>query len=210
MSAAPDEGTILTLVKNILSHGVDGLGPMNSSAELARQYRDDASYPSDSARIDALIRWESAKNFGTGFATGLGGLATMPITLPASLYTAWFVQARLSGAIADLNGHSTQDERVRTFILLTLIGDSAREVLKTAGVTVANKVALNAVRAIPGRVLLEINKKVGFRLITKAGSTGVINLTKVVPVLGGVVGGTVDAAACAGVGKTAKKIFGPA
>ncbi len=33
----------------------------------------------------------------------------------------------------------------------------------------------SAVEQIPGRTLIEINKKVGFRLLTKAGTTGVFN-----------------------------------
>ena len=37
-----------------------------------------------------------------------------------------------------------------------------------------------------------INKRVGYRFITKAGTKGTINLTKVVPVVGAVVGGGLD------------------
>lgn len=62
---------------------------------------------------------------------------------------------------------------------------------------------------IPGKVLIEINKKVGFRLITKAGERGIINLVRLVPVGGGVVGGTVDAVVCKKAGKFAKKVFAP-
>ena len=202
-----DDSTAVKLVKGILSHGVDGTGPMSSSNDLADEYRRDSSYQSVGHRADALIRWESSKNFGTGFVTGLGGLITLPVAIPASMYTAWFVQARLAGAVASLYGYSTDEERVRTFIMLSLIGDAGREVLKGAGVQVGNKVAMSALQKVPGRVFIEINKKVGFRLITKAGEKGIINMTKVVPIVGGLVGGTVDGLACAGVGKTAKGIF---
>lgn len=203
----PDEGIVMRLVQGVLSHGVDGLGPMSSSVELAEEYRRDSSYAGLDARVDACIRWEVAKNCGTGFVTGLGGLITLPVTIPASMYTAWFVQARLAGAIANLYGYSTQEERVRTFILLSLIGDAGREVMKQAGVQLGNKVAMKAVQAIPGKVLIEINKKIGFRLITKAGEKGIVNVAKLVPLAGGVVGGAVDGATCMGVGKTAKGIF---
>lgn len=207
MSEVPDDGVLMKLVNGILSHGVDGLGPMASSAELAKQYEDDASYSSRDERIDAMIRWEASKNFWTGFVTGMGGLMTLPVAIPASMYATWFVQARLAGGVATLRGYSTVDERVRTLILLSLIGDAGRELAKNAGVQIGNKLGMKAVSAIPGKVLIEINKKVGFRLITKAGEKGVVNLTKAVPILGGLVGGTVDAVACAAAGKTAKKIF---
>lgn len=204
-----DTSSVVELVEKVLAHGVDGLGPMSSSDELARQYRDDETYRDLDHRIDAMIRWESAKNFGTGFVTGMGGLITLPVAIPASMYAAWFVQARLAGAVASLYGYPTSDERVRTMILLCLIGDAGREVLKGAGVQLGNKVAMKVVEQIPGKVLIEINKKVGFRLITKAGTTGVVNIVKVVPVIGGAVGGAVDAASCAAVGKVARSVFKP-
>jgi hypothetical protein len=39
-------------------------------------------------------------------------------------------------------------------------------------------------------VITKINQKVGFRLLTKFGSKGVINLGKMVPLTGGIIGGT--------------------
>lgn len=56
-------------------------------------------------------------------------------------------------------------------------------------------------------MFIEIHKKVGFRLITKAGEKGIINMVKLVPLAGGLVSGTVDAASCMAVGKTAKHLF---
>ncbi len=49
------------------------------------------------------------------------------------------------------------------------------------------------------------NKAVGFRLVTKAGTTGLVNLTKAVPVVGGFVGGTFDYVAVCAVGRYADR-----
>jgi hypothetical protein len=68
--------------------------------------------------------------------------------------------------------------------------------------------AKSLIDKIPGRALIEINKRVGFRLLTKAGEKGAVNVMKGLPVVGGLIGGTVDAAACRIVGKNAKKLFG--
>ncbi|MFN5980296.1 MAG: hypothetical protein ACK45W_13510, partial [Pseudanabaena sp.] len=57
---------------------------------------------------------------------------------------------------------------------------------------IGTKVCQNLIKRIPGRVLIEINKKIGFRLITKAGEKGVVNVMKMLPLVGGVVGGTFD------------------
>lgn len=205
--AKATESTAMQIVNGILSHGIDGIGPMSSSKELASEYRKDSSYENMEQRVDSLINWETSKNFGSGFLTGLGGLLILPVTVPASLYSSWVVQGRMAGAIAELYGHSVDDDRVRTFVLLSLIGDSVKEVMKSSGVQIGQKVVLNAIQQIPGRVLIEINKKVGFRLLTKAGEKGIINLTKIVPVVGGLVGGTVDAVTCKAVGSAAKNIF---
>ena len=40
------------------------------------------------------------------------------------------------------------------------------------------------VKKIPGKTITAINQKVGFRFVTKFGETGIVNLGKVVPVLG--------------------------
>lgn len=42
-------------------------------------------------------------------------------------------------------------------------------------------------------MLTKINKAIGFRLVTKFGTKGLINLGKVVLILGGVIGGGIDA-----------------
>ena len=54
------------------------------------------------------------------------------------------------------------------------------------------KVAVKMVEKIPGKVVISINKKIGFRLITKFGNTGIVNLGKLVPGVGAVVGGSLD------------------
>ena len=56
-------------------------------------------------------------------------------------------------------------------------------------------------------VTTKINQKVGFKLITKAGSKGVLNMTKMIPVVGAVFGASFDIVATKTIGATAKKIF---
>ena len=83
------------------------------------------------------------------------------------------------------------------------------DVAKQAGVTLGGKVALEALKNVPGRVLIEINKRVGFRLVTKFGERGVVNLAKLVPLVGGAVGGAFDGATCYMVGQAADRAFRP-
>jgi hypothetical protein len=114
------------------------------------------------------------------------------------------------GSIAHLHAYDVRDDRVRTLAMAALVGDaSLKEALKGVRVDISQRAGKKAVQRIPGHVLIAINKKIGIRLLTKAGSKGVVNLTKVVPVLGGVVGGGVDAGACRTVAVAARKTFPP-
>ena len=206
---AQSDAVLVKVAKWLTNAAVSGIGPLSSSVDLAEEYRIDNSYPDDDARVKSLIKWEAAKNFGTGFLTGLGGFVTLPITVPAGMGAAWAVQARMVGAIAEIYGHSVKESKVQTMILLCLIGSDAAAVLRQCGVKVGRKVSEKLIEKIPGKILTEINKKVGFRLITKGGEKGVINLTKCIPVVGGVVSGAVDVVSCRVVGKCAVKMFKP-
>jgi hypothetical protein len=201
------QSSSLALVKYICDKAIEGIPPLCSCVNLAQEYIIDNSYGDSDARVDSLINWETAKNFTSGFITGLGGLITLPVSIPSALVASWILQARLSGAIACIYGHKIHEDRVRTLILLSLLADAAKEPIKQAGIQIGRKLSEKALEKIPGRVLIEINKRVGFRLLTKAGEKGIIQLTKIIPVVGGFVGGSVDAFVCRKVGYTAKRIF---
>jgi uncharacterized protein (DUF697 family) len=193
----------------ILDRAIEGIPPLATAEALAAEYAADRRYRTTAERVAALTRWEATKNFATGFTTGLGGFATLPFNLPAALGASWALQARLAGAIAVLYGHSLKDDRVRTLMLLAVAGDSAKDVVKAAGIVVGRRLTQNAIRTVPGRVLIQLNRLVGMRLLTKAGSRGVVNLVKAVPVAGGLVGGGIDAATCVAVGRVADQLFAP-
>ncbi len=82
--AKVDDGKrALKLVKWLSDHAIDGVPSLSSAQDLATEYVRDQRYRNDRQRIDALIKWETTKNFTSGFVTGLGGLLTLPVALPA-------------------------------------------------------------------------------------------------------------------------------
>lgn len=197
----------MEIVSYVTNASINGIAMLSSANELANEYKSDNSYSNNSERIDSLIRWEATKNFTSGFVTGLGGFITLPVTIPGSMAASWILQARMSAAIAIICGHNVQEDRVKTLVMAAILGDSMANVFKEAGIQVAGKITKQLISQIPGKVFIEINKKVGFRLITKAGEKGVINCMKAIPLVGGPIGGGVDVASCYTVGKCAKKIF---
>jgi hypothetical protein len=185
--------------------GVDGWGRWKGSIQVAEEHL--ATHGDVEKAIQRLVATHVRLASSTGFLAGVGGLITLPVTLPADLTALWLTQARLAGAIAHLRGYDVRSDEVRSVVLLSLIGSSATEALAQAGVQVGTKSALSAIRQVPGRVLLQINKTVGFRLITRAGTKGIVNLTKLAPVVGGVIGGGINLASTRAVGAWAKKNF---
>ncbi len=202
-----EEGRALKLVKWITEQAIKGPPGMSSAEELAREYIEDESYEVDLQRIESLIRYETRKNFTSGFLTGLGGVLTLPVMLPGAVAASWVLQARMVAAIAVIAGFDIKSDRVRTIVMATLVGDACGSILRDAGIKMGQGLTKSMIGKIPGRVLIDLNKKIGFRLITKAGHTGVVNMTKFLPFVCGIVGGTFDASMCRIAGAQAKQIF---
>ena len=205
----PTSAQATRLTSFLLERGLGGVPPLSSAYDLADEYLIDHGYEDHDQRADALVNWETTKNFTTGFITGLAGVISLPLSIPSALAASWLLQARMAGAIARIYGHDLQADRVRTMILLSLAGDVAKEAMKGTGIPLGNKLTERAVHQVPGRALVEINKRIGVRLLTKAGERSFVNLSKAVPLLGGVVGGSFDAIVCRAVGRTAKSLFRP-
>ena len=191
------------LVESITRWGIDGSPIPNplpgreplrlkSAAELAGEYRQRAKQVGLNQAIGLLIEDQARWNAGTGFVTGVGGFVFLPLQLPAAITATWVIQTRMVAAIAALYGFDLNHEAVRTQILLTLIGEEAGELLKQVGVKASQQIAQAQLRRLPAAALDAINRAVGFRLVTKFGHRGAVNLHKAIPVLGGVVGGGID------------------
>lgn len=157
--------------------------------------------------VKSLINNSTAKCGTSGFLTSFGGFATMIATLPANITSVMYVQLRMCCAIAKMGGYDIHSDQVQTLIYACLTGTAATEILKSSGIKFANKFGVAMVDKIPGKALTAINRKVGFRFMTKFGETGIINLGKVVPVVGGFVGGGIDVASTRIIGKNAYNIF---
>lgn len=207
MEKNSDDSKALHIVNWLTEKAISGIPPLSSAEDLATEYLIDQSYPDDEERIESLINWETTKNFTTGFIAGLGSIITLPVSIPATFGASWVIQSRMAAATARIPGYDINSDRVMTFVVACLVGDSLKDITKTAGIQIGKGLTKSLIEKVPGKVLIEINKKVGFRLITKAGEKGAINLMKGVPFAGGVVGGIFDGGTCRVVGKTAKRLF---
>lgn len=184
---------------------VNGIPGLDSAEELAACYLKKEG--SLKEQIDSLIRWQNTKAGTSGFVTGLGGMLTLPATLPANITSVLYIQIRMIAAIAKMCGFDLRDDKVRTLVYVCLVGSSSSEIIKNIGIQFGEKIAVSAIKDIPRTVITKINQAVGFKLLTKFGQKGLINLGKAIPLFGGVIGGAFDVIATNTVGNTARNLF---
>lgn len=158
--------------------------------------------------IRRVIR-EGVTAAGTaGFVTGLGGLVTMPVTVPTNMAGALVINARMVGAIAHLRGYALDDPHIRAMIPLVVADSSAQGFASELGSKLGQAVTKQAIKAIPMSVIHRANARAGIYLVAKYGAQrSAITLAKAVPFGGGVVGGDVDATLTRALGALAKRAF---
>lgn len=193
------------LVSRILTVGIDGVGPFKGAQAVAEEHAN--QYGDREEAVNRMVATHLRMVGATGFVSGLGGLITLPVTVPADMAALYVYQGRMAAAIAYLRGYDIHSEEVRSVVLVSLLGSDGAALLSQVGVDIANKSAASALAKVPGKVFIEINKTVGFRLITKGGTKGVINMTKVVPIAGGVVGGGINVVSTRTVASYARSNF---
>ncbi len=201
-----DEDDAGKILDAIYAKTLEGIPKVSRSVdEMVADYVSKTDSPEQAAK--ALAKCQVMKCGTSGFVTGLGGLITLPVAIPANIGSVTYVQLRMIACIAKLGGYDLKSDQVQTMVYMCLTGTSAADVLKQAGVKTGTKTLEAAIKKIPGQVLTKINQRMGFRFITKFGEKGVINLGKIVPVVGGIIGGGVDVASTSVIAKNAIEMF---
>jgi uncharacterized protein (DUF697 family) len=109
------------VLRQVLEIAIDGYGRMPSAKVVAARHLERLGGSVDEAItsiIDHHIRLASAQ----GFVTNIGGVAALPVAIPANITGVAIVQVRMVAAIAHLRGYDLNDNRVRTAIVMCLMG----------------------------------------------------------------------------------------
>lgn len=173
--------------------------------DLADDYLN--KYKTKEEACKAMIRNQIVKCTTSGFLTGFGGLITLPVSIPANVSSVIYVQMRMIACIAYIAGYELNCDQTQTFVYACLAGVSVNQLVKSVGVKFGIKFANSMIKKIPGKVLTKINQKVGFRFLTKFGTKGLVNLGKLVPGVGAVIGGGLDFAETKIISERAYKWF---
>lgn len=188
----------LSTLDSIYVQALNGLPGSESVEELAKHYLAEPGKLED--KVNSLINWQVAKCSATGFVTGLGGILTLPVTIPANIGVTWYVQARMAAAVAYMGGYEIYHDKVKTMVYISLAGSAANEILKEIGV----KMAVDfAEKKLSEKVIKQIQKTIATKLLSKSAT----QFTKIIPLIGGVVSAGFDGVATKAIGTAAKNLF---
>lgn len=197
---------VMNLLDSCYEKCLNGVSMVSPRVEdMADDYLN--KYPTKEEACKAMLNNQIVKCTTSGFVTGFGGFIVMPIAIPANISSVIYVQMRMIACTAYMAGYELNSDQTQTFVYACLAGVALNNALKQAGIKVGIKLANGVIKKIPGKVLTKINQKVGFRFITKFGTTGVVNLGKMIPGVGAIVGGGFDLAETKIIAKRAYKWF---
>ncbi|HEY3919159.1 MAG TPA: EcsC family protein [Stellaceae bacterium] len=196
---------LLGALQWIYDKAVDGVPGLDSAADLAASYRRDGV--STDEAIDALIRGQTAKAAAAGFLTNIGGVVTLPVMLPANLISALYIQVRMVAAIAALRGHDLGSDRVRGFVLACLCGTSLMDVAKDVGVGISAGLVQQAIASLSVDALVRVERAGRFAVLRRAFDA--VDVSRLAPLIGGLVAGVLDGALTRTYGSAAKRLFAP-
>lgn len=182
---------MIKLLDSLYNNVLNGFGKKIPSIE---EFANDYLLKEKDATVAAekMIRNQILKCSTSGFLTGLGGIIVLPVSIPVNIGSVLYVQMRMIACTAYMAGYELKSDQVQSLVYACLAGVSVSQVIKKTGVNLGIKVASSAIKKIPGKTLIKINQKVGFRFVTKFGEKGILNLGKIVPGVGAFIGGSLD------------------
>lgn len=201
-----DHGIIMKTMDYCYDKAVNGLSGFETAEQIAQHYMDDESSMDD--RVHKLIRWQIARAATSGFVTGLGGILTLPIAVPANISSVLYIQIRMIAAIAFLAGHDLRDDKVKSLVYLCLCGNDAKKVINQIGIQTGTNMSTTTLVQISAANITKIKGAVSIYLLRKLGQTGAASLGKALPLLGGIIGGTLDSISTQKIGAAAMDLFG--
>ena len=201
-----DKNKVLQWIDNYIDKAAVQLQPEIS--QYVGKLREQNGKISDIDLANKIVGRKSFKNGLVGAATGVGGLITLPVTVPTDLVVTWKMQIYLALTIAHIFGHTSETTDLKTDVYLILAGNSSKEALKRFGVEVGKAVTKKAIeKNITREVMKKIWKVVPQKIITKAGQKSMTSFMKMVPLVGAPIGFSFDYVATKTVGKMAIKYY---
>ena len=142
MKLGPDH--IMKWLDQLYDLVVEDVPFLESAQDIGNHYA--AGTGSLEERARQLVRWQVTKAGTSGFLSGLGGVITMLVAIPANIASVMYVQIRMIAAVAHLGGHDIRNDQVRTLCYTCMCGKAAGDVVKNTGISLGTKLTERVLR----------------------------------------------------------------
>ncbi len=199
--AIPTAGGMLKRLVDAAVDGIDPLPCVKASAGRHLQRRGEAE-----AAIDTLVAQHVAMASAQGFVTNIGGILTAIVAAPANLTGVAVVQIRMVACIAHLRGYDIDDRRVRTAMLMCLLGDDQISGSIESGSLPTSPLAVATAPVFDADLDQTVCERVVSSLLTGVGGKQLTGLVaRRIPLVGGGVGAAFDGYATHRIAATARQ-----
>ncbi len=180
------------ILEKLYVQSLDGIDKVSEPVEeLARDYLEKHDSVDEAAR--SFMQNQIAKCSVSGFVTGLGGILTIPVSVPANIGSVLYVQMRMIACLAYMGGYDVRSQEVKMMQYACLAGVSLNRIIKELGKKVGNERVDKLLDKIPESSVPTISQKIYSQLALKTGAkVGSGTIGKAIPLLGGIVNGALD------------------
>ena len=114
---------IMQLLDKLYEQSIHGVAKVSPPIDtLASDYLQKSRDVDTAAK--QFINYQIAKCTTSGFVTGLGGLITLPVAIPANVGSVMYVQMRMIACLAYMGGYDINSDQVQTLVYACLAGIS--------------------------------------------------------------------------------------
>jgi hypothetical protein len=198
---------VSTVLRKILDLAIDGKAKFPGARQMAANELEKADGHVQQA-VNSIIKLHTGLAGAQGFVANVGGIATLPVSLPANLIGVSTIQARMVAGIAHLRGYDIDDPKVRAAILMTMIGRAQVDKLIDEGTLPTTPIGVATAPVYDRDLVVQAGEKILNSLMMQAGGKQLAALVgKRVPVIGGGVGAVVDGSSTRAIGHYASDQF---
>lgn len=194
------------VLRNLLDAAVNGVGQVPGAKHAAAKHLVKSGEAEKA--IDSLVITHVGLATAQGIVTNLGGLATIAVALPANIAAVAIVQIRLIASIAHLRGYDIDSPRVRTAMMLCLMGPEGVQKLMDDGLLPTHPTLIATAPVFDATLDQTIAEKVFAEIASRIGGRhAAVLFARRIPLLGGAVGGSMDALSTVTIGAYARDQF---
>lgn len=138
--------SIMELLNKLYEQSIQGIPKVSPPIDvLANNYLEKHNNDVEKS-AKSFVNYQIAKCTTSGFVTGLGGLITLPVAIPANVSSVLYVQMRMIACLAYMGGYDTDSDQVQTLVYACLAGISIDQIIKNVGIQFGTKFTMSMVK----------------------------------------------------------------